>query len=76
MNIQKMLINFAKWFFIGQGIVWSFLTFYIVVTDISVREQGIGFAWIVSILFAVVMTYISNIVAGGHVDKDGTNFFE
>ena len=76
MNIQKMIVNFIKWFFIGQGVIWSFLTFYIVVTDISVREEGIGFTWIIAILFAIVMTFVSNIVSGNADNSDKTNMFD
>jgi len=66
MNIQKMIFNFVKWFLIGQGIIWTFLTLYIVTVNISVKEEGIGFTWIISILFGVVMTFVS-------VNKDSNN---
>ena len=50
----------AKWFLIGQGIIWSLLTVALVLMKLDLHEKEIIFAWIIAILFSVAMTVIES----------------
>jgi len=76
MTLQNLIITFLKWFFIGQGVIWSFLTFYVTLAKISIREQGIGFGWVISIIFALIMTFVSKSTSNKIDDDERVDFFD
>ena len=55
-----MLKAFLKWFLIAQGIIWSLVTPCLLIFKLSFEVKEILFAWIIAILFAVVLMKVDS----------------